>query len=201
MLDVKVCSRCGVEKPRSEFYAKKTRKDGLRSECKCCSKAEAKSWGDKNKDRVSKRSAECHARNREKRIEQMRAWKQANKDHVLADGRERSRKFRKANPEYLPAYLKRYKFEINPAAVARCRVNYRVAKKNQTPAWANDFFISEAYHLAALRTQMTGIKWEVDHIVPLVNPLVSGLHTEHNLRVIPMSENRSKGNRHWPDMP
>ena len=197
----KVCSRCGVEKPRGEFYVKATRKDGLRSECKECSKAEAKEWNDANKDRVKTKSARAHAKNREKRKEQMRAWRDRNKEHSLAYSRKSSAEFRKANPEYMAEYLKKYRREINPAAVAKARTAHRVAKRKQIPEWANEFFISEAYSLAALRTEMFGFAWEVDHIVPLNSSLVCGLHTESNLRVIPMSENRKKGNRHWPDMP
>ncbi len=68
------------------------------------------------------------------------------------------------------------------------------------PAWANKFFISEAYHLAKLRTEITGFKWHVDHIVPLQSDLVCGLHVEHNLRVIPARDNLTKNNRWWPDM-
>ena len=69
------------------------------------------------------------------------------------------------------------------------------------PAWANDFFIREAYHLAKLRTLATGYPWHVDHIVPLKSDLVCGLHVEHNLQVIPASENVRKQNFYWPDMP
>ena len=75
---------------------------------------------------------------------------------------------------------------------------------NATPAWANQFFIEEAYDLARLRTQQkTGRsdEWQVDHIVPLQHPLVQGLHVEHNLQVIPAIHNQRKGNRVWPDMP
>lgn len=32
----KICSSCGVEKPHSEFYKQKDKKDGLRSNCKTC---------------------------------------------------------------------------------------------------------------------------------------------------------------------
>lgn len=70
-----------------------------------------------------------------------------------------------------------------------------------TPAWANQFFVEEAYSLAALRSRTTGVRWEIDHIVPLVHPLVCGLHVETNLRVILAVENRRKGNRFWPEMP
>ena len=79
---------------------------------------------------------------------------------------------------------------------------HRYARKLQaTPAWANDFFIQEAYALAKLREKICGGKWEVDHIVPLKSSLVCGLHTESNLRVIPRSQNRVKKNTYWPDMP
>ena len=69
------------------------------------------------------------------------------------------------------------------------------------PAWANRFYIAEAYRLARIRTAATGIKHVVDHIVPLQSPLVCGLHVEANLQVIPESINASKGNRWWKDMP
>lgn len=35
-METKVCSRCGLELPTSEFYALKTAKDGLQSYCKKC---------------------------------------------------------------------------------------------------------------------------------------------------------------------
>ena len=68
----------------------------------------------------------------------------------------------------------------------------------RSPKWANEFFIEEAYRLAAMRTKMLGYKWHVDHIVPLKSKLVCGLHVENNLRVIPAKDNLIKGNRSWP---
>lgn len=77
----------------------------------------------------------------------------------------------------------------------------RAIKLRAKPSWANDFFIQEAYRLAALRTKMLGYPWHVDHIVPLQSKIVCGLHVEHNMRVIPGSENIRKRNYVWPGMP
>ena len=65
-----------------------------------------------------------------------------------------------------------------------------------TPSWANDFFIEEIYMLCQLRTELTGIKHHVDHIVPLRSKVVCGLDVHNNLRVIPAEDNMKKGNRH-----
>lgn len=83
----------------------------------------------------------------------------------------------------------------NPGRNTANAAGHKAQKRLAKPAWANDFFISEAYALARLRTRLTGIEWQVDHIVPLRSPLVCGLHVEHNLRVITKAENCRKRNR------
>ena len=53
------------------------------------------------------------------------------------------------------------------------------------------------YQQAAQLTAETGIKHEVDHIVPLAGKLVSGLHWEGNLQILTKSANGAKWNK-WP---
>lgn len=116
----------------------------------------------------------CYERNKHKQKELKRIWREKNREEINRKARE----WRKNNP--LGA--------INNLAKRRS------AKLNATPVWANDFYIKEIYRLALDRTKLTGIKWEVDHIIPLKNELVCGLHVEFNLQVITRRANRKKGN-------
>ena len=75
----------------------------------------------------------------------------------------------------------------------------RTKKLQATPEWLteDDFWlIDEIYELAALRTKTTGIKWHVDHIVPLQGKKVCGLHVPWNLQVITFTDNMQKSNKH-----
>lgn len=75
------------------------------------------------------------------------------------------------------------------------RAKRRAAILNATPSWANTKAIETMYQKAEEFSKISGIKYEVDHIIPLQGKTVSGLHVHWNLQVIPTAENRSKGNR------
>ena len=51
------------------------------------------------------------------------------------------------------------------------------------------------YDKAVYLCDSTGIRHEVDHIIPLNNDKVSGLHVPWNLRVLTAKENRDKGDK------
>lgn len=178
-----VCTNCGNEKDISFFYFSKTSKknSGIIFPCKSC---------------CSERAAKAYIKNKEKFLSRNKAWAMKNPEkRRLSAVRSRlnnsemknasTRKWREKNKEY-DAF----------------RSKTRKAKKMQAiPLWANEFFIKEAYQLAKIRSDATGIRWCVDHIVPLVSKFVCGLHCEQNIQLLPESINQSKGNRFWPDMP
>ena len=135
----------------------------------------------KNKDNIKRKVSEYVKQNKHKVYKRIKEWSQKNRDKC----RYYAKNYYRNNPE---------------KAVEKCALR-RARKLSATPAWANDFFIQEIYHLAKLRTKHTGFKWHVDHIVPLKSKLVCGLHWEKNLQVIPAYQNISKCNLHWPGMP
>lgn len=173
---MKVCTKCRIEKPLSLFYK---RAGGIlyKSECKECSKKNSSVWDSKNKE---KRAA-IDKRNKEKHPEKAKLHQAA---------------WRKRNKGYATQYARKNRSKTNASAAKR-----RAVKLLATPIWANADKIQIEYDLAAWCSTVTGEKYEVDHIVPLQNGIVCGLHNEFNLRVISMRDNRAKKNRHWPDMP
>lgn len=63
------------------------------------------------------------------------------------------------------------------------------------PKWDSKEKIKEIYKEAKRLTEETGIIHHVDHIIPVKHPLVCGLHTVKNLRVISWHENLKKSNK------
>lgn len=71
----------------------------------------------------------------------------------------------------------------------------RTKEPRVVPTWVSQEECRRVY----LDARSRGL--EVDHIVPLIHPLVCGLHVEFNLQPLTKAENNAKGNKHWPDMP
>jgi len=174
------------------FSVCSARKDGLQTWCKLCVKnnyeknrtlraAKAKEYRDQNDKHISNKKKKHYA---------------DNKDCI----RKKQKEYYASNRERYKELALRWEKENGEKVMAK-KARRRAQKRNAMPAWANKFFIEEAYALAKLRTKMLGYSWHVDHIVPLISPLVCGLHCEANLQVIPGSANSVKGNRWWPDMP
>jgi 5-methylcytosine-specific restriction endonuclease McrA len=132
-------------------------------------------WVARNKDRKREIAAARYRRIAKKHGDDMALWRSKNRERQNALVAEWARK--------------------NPEKRAATAAHRRAMKLRATPAWANEFLISEIYDLARLRSAVTGGEWHVDHIVPLKSPLVCGLHVEHNLRVIPAQANLSKGSK------
>lgn len=80
------------------------------------------------------------------------------------------------------------------------RTSYHSARRyaallQRTPAWSSPYDINCVYRECERISIRTGIKHQVDHDMPLLGRLVSGLHVAENLRIVPASHNMRKGNR------
>jgi hypothetical protein len=71
-----------------------------------------------------------------------------------------------------------------------------------TPSWVGDNekkAIRQMYLEAQRLTKLTGERYVVDHIYPLISDEVCGLHTLKNLRIMTQAENLVKSNK-MPDL-
>jgi hypothetical protein len=204
---MKQCTGCDTTKPFDMFSKNKNYRDGLQNQCKQCyadrrkanrEKYEAtnKAWIEKNRDRINEMARKKWATDenyKKQKTARTRKYDQNNPDKV----RERNVRYRLANPE------KKYESQRNWRQNNRGYVNSltrarQAAMQQRTPKWVGNIDmekIKQKYHLAQMKTEQTGEKWVVDHIIPLRGGIVSGLHVPANLRVIKESTNLRKSNK------
>lgn len=73
--------------------------------------------------------------------------------------------------------------------------------RSATPKWittGQKLAMRQLYLQAMELTKLTGERYVVDHIVPLISDVVCGLHVPWNLRVITQEENLRKSNKLEP---
>jgi len=144
-----------------------------------------------NQKRIAK---EWYERNKDLTKERARLWALNNPNKVSI----KNIKYKKKNKEKITEYNKLW-WSSNKDKRASYQAKRKASQLQRTPKWLTKddlWIIEEAYSLAQLRTNLFGIDWHVDHIIPLQGKLVSGLHVPSNIQVIPATENVKKSNKH-----
>ena len=217
---VKKCTKCKIEKPATNqfFGPEKRRKCGLRSRCRECDRehgrsAKAKEINkksyEKNREKALSQKSEYYKENRDKILEYKKEYHENNKEKRNAYGRNYHKKYYIDNKESISNRTKAWS-EENKERIKDRRRNYYTMNKGlfnanvmernalkikATPSWYEKESVIDLYNKAKL------LNMSVDHIVPLRSKLVCGLHCIDNLQLMTLEDNRSKGNRWWPDMP
>jgi hypothetical protein len=168
----KLCRKCGTVKTKSLFAKHRNRADEVQVYCfKCMAALRHERQYDK------RRWADNTTRQLE--LERHRQYINANKEYWLEYGRLKSREQR----------LK------SPGAKKQANILRQYAGTRATSRWADLDKINAIYIEARLLTSIDGILRNVDHIIPLRNKLVCGLHVENNLQILTKLENEEKHNK------
>lgn len=172
---MRTCKKCLQEKELLEF---KKHSNGHRYTCKQC----------QYQSMVNNPSAHENA------IKRNRKWRESEK----GKNTEKVYAQTKQGKEVRARALKKYEQNTGKAKKIARTATRRAAQMQRTPCWLSAIDherIQNEYKLATLLTKIEGIKWTVDHKIPLQGKLVSGLHTPSNLQVMRASENYAKRNK------
>jgi len=181
-IETQVCTKCGLEKPLSEYsFRNDTQKH--RRDCKNCMCSRSKRYYRANPEKVKARIKVWEKANREKVQQYKYKWTKNNPKKTRAADIA----WRKANPEKLRNIQRRWQ-QKNHKKLRAKSAKRRAAKLQATPVWADLQKIQEIYLNCPPGHH-------VDHIFPLKSPILCGLHVENNLQYLPAKENISKGNR------
>ncbi len=200
-MQIKVCQSCLSSKSRAEFSIGTRERDGLQRECRMCNAAyrvanresiaaRKAEYYKANCARIAEKDAAYRSRNKEKIAARQRAHYEKNKVRLLA----RQTAYREANADACRASIRAWQ-KRNPSKLTAYNASRRALQGRATPGWANALAIAAIYDECRRLTDLTGVKHNVDHIYPLNNDFVQGLHVEHNLQIITALENAVKSNR------
>lgn len=190
--------------------------------CKVCARERSKQWYRDNPDIVKSRAKQWRKDHPEevrskylkwkednpgKEQEKNRKWRLNNKQHekeikrvYYLNNKDKLLRinclYRNNNPDKYKEYRLRWRKNNSDKVVSLTRKR-QLAKIQRIPKWMTKDQLDAMdlmYLFARSMTKETGIKHEVDHIIPLRAINVSGLHVPWNLQVITKVENCRKSN-------
>ena len=170
---MKVCKKCGENKPLSEYHKKKQSKDGHESACKVCRNAERKAYYEANREKVTA---------------QQKAYYEANREEILVANKAYHAEKYANDPEY--------RAQRNAAAIRRKRL---LASAVQEPYLREDIFERDNWTCGLCDEPIDpelrfpdSDSASIDHIIPISH---GGDDTPDNVQAAHLSCNLSKGNR------
>jgi 5-methylcytosine-specific restriction endonuclease McrA len=216
----KKCTKCGEEKPLSEFYAMAISNDGLAWSCKACAAKSNAQWRAANKDKLRESKAAYWEKNRERLIPQHTEWYKANIEQVKARGVEyralhredarvnsvawraanveRSRAtvkaWRAANPENVKKILNAWKV-ANPGA-KRVYEQNREARKREGGKLSKEIvkiLFKRQRGRCACCGEGLGKDYQLDHIMPIA---LGGANIDSNMQLLRKRCNLQKNKKH-----
>ena len=178
-----VCKRCNTDKKYSSS-----------GDCVYCHQSKGKEkkkvWREKNREHYLAQAKEYRERTKQHRREYSIKYRA----RTVEQRAEYNKQHRLNNLEHYNEYRKRYMQE-KPYMNASHQATRRAIKIKATPKWV-DFKAIKAVYLKRDRLRHeTGRDYHVDHIVPLNNKNVCGLHVPWNLQVMLARDNIIKSNK------
>lgn len=191
---MKKCTKCKETKELSEFYSRKTAKDGRRQPCKQC----YKKYEEDNKGRITEYQKKYREENKEAAAEYQRGYRTQNRDQLKDKQAKRERARRKLDPIYrlrrniktnIYNALRRGGYYKNSRTFEILGCSYEELQQHLVRSFENNYGISysEEYDL------------HIDHIVPISSAKteeeIIELNHYSNLQYLFAEDNLKKSNK------
>lgn len=198
----RICNVCNEQKTLIYFSKDKRSPSGRSGECTSCKNRMTREYKRNNKEKIKKESREYKLKNKDNIKEYSKKRYLKKKEHITNINKkwysENKEKVRENRRKY--ARNNRDKFHI--------KETIRRSRKIENTHELFDPKIHNVYYHMRLRLEKClGIKYHIDHILPLAK---GGYHHHLNLQVIPSDLNSRKNNNldfkhpslvHWTELP
>lgn len=190
---MKTCTRCGIEKPFSEFVKRRASRDGLNIYCKECHNKLNKKWATDNPEKNKESKKKWQKNNPERFKESIEKWRKNNPkkySNSVEYRREYHKNRYKNDPEY---YKKRYKEWVknNPEKIKNYKSRRRARKKSNGVFVILEKELKKIYSSPCFACGATENLTQ-EHLIPVSR---GGRHSIGNLTTLCHSCNSSKGSK------
>ena len=184
---MKVCTKCGVEQPVSQFYK---RNGEPRSACKVCTNEQNRAWHKRNPEKQVQYDRKFAATKPEQAKARMERYRKANVEKIReAEKRYKKGRPRKRNREYDRAYARAW----NAAHLERRRLTQHKYRVRKLEGAIGVVTLEESRRILSRPCIYCGAQAEhLDHVVPVSR---GGAHSVGNLAPACADCNLSKRNR------
>ena len=151
-----------------------------------------KEWYENNKEQVKKYAKKHYQCNKDRHSRLNKLWIERNKEQYSLY----KKSWDLTNLKELRLSKKKWR-ENNKDSVRAFASTRRATQRSSRVLFdeLSNFVLKEAMSLNILREKVTAFRWHVDHMIPLQNSNVCGLHVWNNFQCLPSVMNTSKGNK------
>ena len=197
-MSTKICTKCSVEKPLTEYYKHPETKDGYNKKCKGCFKlyhqdnrerqlAKMKQRSIEKKDEIKIKNKQYYLENKNQIKSKVKNWQKNNKQ-----------KIREIQRSYEPQYNQKY-----PERRLWRNLLYRVLGVNGNPKTNSTYkMLGYTHEELKIHLDKQGINWDkdnVDHKIPITwfksNTPPSLVNALDNLHPLTEQQNKTKSNK------
>lgn len=210
MTKTKTCTRCKLCTMTSNFHKAKRESDGLSDWCRACFSEnykknrekklkQAKEWRENNPEIVQANARKAYLRNPKKYKRKAMAWVKANPERRS----EITKNYEDRHRDLLTA--RRVQYHLDHGDKVRSKVKEwqknhpekRRADSRERDALKRRLKWSSLFQkeIDAIYAKASKKGLVVDHIIPMKNKNVSGLHLPWNLQILPNEINSKKSNK------